>query len=209
MIYTSRYRDSGAVTASGAAPVRITVGHPRFRLGYELVGKIEELYPDRAWFGREDFRDLYLARLEEVGVPRIRELLAAFGGDVVLLCFEDVWAGEVCHRRMFAEWWESQTGEVVAELPPGDRGGEVRPASPAVKAKADRLISQSRVRKVEPGRWQVGGDNGLYGVRTIVAEDQEVPVGCECQAYKKDRNTICAHRLAVYMAANGISDTLF
>ena len=39
------------------------------------------------------------------------------GGEVLaLLCFEDVHAGEVCHRHMFADSWEERTGEEVREL---------------------------------------------------------------------------------------------
>ncbi|MDR2170525.1 MAG: hypothetical protein LBP59_10320 [Planctomycetaceae bacterium] len=36
---------------------------------------------------------------------------------VVLLCYEDVSkVGQWCHRRMFAEWWENKTGEIIEEL---------------------------------------------------------------------------------------------
>jgi hypothetical protein len=39
------------------------------------------------------------------------------GGEALaLLCFEDVHAGQVCHRRMFAQWWEERTGQRVEEL---------------------------------------------------------------------------------------------
>jgi hypothetical protein len=47
-IYTSRYQNQEAIIASGLVPVRVTVGHPRFRLRYELKATIRELapYPD-------------------------------------------------------------------------------------------------------------------------------------------------------------------
>jgi hypothetical protein len=70
---------------------------------------------DKAVFERR-----YVARLERHGLETIRaqlaELAAEHGADgLVLLCFEDLsiaW----CHRRMFASWWERQTGERVLEL---------------------------------------------------------------------------------------------
>jgi hypothetical protein len=34
---------------------------------------------------------------------------------LALLCFEDVHAGQLCHRRMFAAWWHEQTGELLPE----------------------------------------------------------------------------------------------
>jgi hypothetical protein len=37
---------------------------------------------------------------------------------VLLLCYEDVLAGDWCHRKVFAEWWQEQTGQVVEELRP-------------------------------------------------------------------------------------------
>ena len=37
---------------------------------------------------------------------------------VVLLCFEDVWAGQQCHRRLLAEHWQERTGHLVPELEP-------------------------------------------------------------------------------------------
>jgi hypothetical protein len=37
--------------------------------------------------------------------------------DAVLLCYEDVRKeGVWCHRQLFSQWWEEQTGQVVTEL---------------------------------------------------------------------------------------------
>jgi hypothetical protein len=41
------------------------------------------------------------------------------GITVVMLCFENVLAGERCHRRYVAEFIEQNTGLVVPELEPG------------------------------------------------------------------------------------------
>jgi rubrerythrin len=69
----------------------------------------------------ERFEKLYVAQLERLGVERISDLLQAIsdeegGKDLALLCYEDVHAREVCHRRMFARWWTEQTGQEVPEL---------------------------------------------------------------------------------------------
>ena len=102
------------------AAIRTSLGHPRFTLPYLITGKLPELTPERPWLGleREEYEPLYLAKLEGVGVDTIRECVAELAGGriPVLLCFCKVANGAWCHRRMFAEWWEKQTGEPVPEL---------------------------------------------------------------------------------------------
>ncbi|MEX2646083.1 MAG: DUF488 family protein [Gaiellaceae bacterium] len=121
VVATSRYQAADLIRRSGRAPVGITVGRPKFRLGCELAGTVRMLAPvgllqvdDEAEFTR-----LYRERLDRVGVQkiaaRLEELAAAAGAQgVVLLCFES--AGEFCHRRVFAGWWRAQTGTSVSEL---------------------------------------------------------------------------------------------
>jgi hypothetical protein len=46
------------------------------------------------------------------------------GRRLVLLCFENVLAGESCHRRMFAEWWKDKSGQEVPELDPARFGSQ-------------------------------------------------------------------------------------
>lgn len=124
MIYTSRFSNpelrSGKYTA-----VRISVGTPRWQLGYPVSGSIGELMP-KGIFGKYEtkaaFEVEYRKRLNCIGVAYIRQLLSAFerlGKDVVLLCYEDVRKGESdwCHRTIFADWWKEQTGETIPELP--------------------------------------------------------------------------------------------
>jgi hypothetical protein len=124
---TSRYQERDLIIASGLAPVRITLGAPKFDLGYELAGEIPELAPSRRIFGLpwEHFEPAYLEQLEHVDWPDIERRLGAIvasrgapGG--VMLCFENVLAGEHCHRRLVAEWIEDQTGLVVPELSRAD-----------------------------------------------------------------------------------------
>jgi hypothetical protein len=124
-LWTSRYQNRDAIVASGFVPVGITLGAPRFRLGYELAARLRELAPAGFMFevdDQSDFRRLYLARLHRLTVTRaaaiLRELSEAHGGKpLVLLCFEDLTKpGEWCHRRLFAVFWEEETGEEVPEL---------------------------------------------------------------------------------------------
>jgi hypothetical protein len=103
------------------APIRISIGNPRFRRPYKDAGRILALAPDRAWLGlpREQYEPLYVAKLEQLDLDLIRADIARLAGTriPVLLCFEHLAKpGAWCHRRMFAAWWERKTGEMVGEL---------------------------------------------------------------------------------------------
>ena len=122
---TSRYQNGDLINASGLAPTgEASRGYPRFSLKYEIAGSVEELYPTREEFEIEDvveFDRAYCSRLDGVGVEFIQKALEAVPRDAdrpgcVLLCYEDVHAGKDCHRRTFAKWWESRTGQSVPEL---------------------------------------------------------------------------------------------
>jgi hypothetical protein len=122
-IRTSRYFGSQQlIEASGLVPVGHTVGAPRF--GAPQAGNVGMLAP-HGLIGKElsdkQFRKLYRERLDQFGVEKIEAVLAAIARaydkpGVVLLCFENVLIGESCHRRIFADWWEQQTGDPVPEL---------------------------------------------------------------------------------------------
>ena len=123
-IATSRYHAGELIAESGLLPIGITVGAARW-LPYELAGNIGMLAPHglRHLTEPEQFEIAYRARLDRFGCAAIASVLAAFiaahdANGVVLLCFEDVFAGEACHRRTFAAWWQEQTGQVVRELAP-------------------------------------------------------------------------------------------
>lgn len=115
---TSCYRAADLIRASGMVPVGTSVGRPRWPLTYTLTF-LRELAP----YGLLEVKDKnefvvrYRARLESIGVEllerRFRELSNGRDG-CVLLCFEP--AGAPCHRRVFASWWESETGQLVPEL---------------------------------------------------------------------------------------------
>lgn len=123
-IFVSRYANpelkGGLYTA-----VRISIGAPRWEVGYPIAGAIKALMPfglfgDPRYEEYLDFRMAYFDRLNRTGVTRIRAALSDYEGagkDIALLCFEDVrQPGNWCHRTMFSEWWRIRTGEEVPEL---------------------------------------------------------------------------------------------
>lgn len=121
-IATQCYRD---FRPEFGTPVRITRGHPRFKLNYDLREKVAQLYPSRdifkAGLSPREFERRYRKELEEQGLARINSKLQEISGRakgerIVLLCYEKVLDGEYCHRRVFARWWEEQTGIEVPEI---------------------------------------------------------------------------------------------
>jgi hypothetical protein len=121
---TSSY--GGWAPRQGMAAVAISVGKPKFPLRYEIAGEIDELKPF-GLLGIEDeheFETAYRARLDRVGVERLREIFDETARDtgastLVLCCFEKDPAE--CHRRQFAAFWKEQTGEEIPELAPRRR----------------------------------------------------------------------------------------
>ena len=122
-IFTSRFSNpelrKGCYTA-----VRISLGSPRWDVGYRISGELKELMPF-GLKGRYDddydgFRREYYARLNRTGVGHILQQLQRFDpahNDIVLLCYEDIRKPENwCHRSMFADWWMEHTGELIEEL---------------------------------------------------------------------------------------------
>ena len=107
---TSRYAARDLILRSGRVPIGITVGNPRWPLGYVLACNLRALAPTRSMLGlpTDVFEQIYRARLDDLGVEAIRALLQRCCDDagndrLVLLCFEDVdQPGKSCHRRMLA-----------------------------------------------------------------------------------------------------------
>jgi len=133
-IYTSRY--SNPELRNGEyVTVRISLGKPKWELGYMLHCEISVLMP----FGllgedmsESEFRQKYYSRLEKTGVARIAEGFRIIQSkypnrDIVLLCYEDIRKEENwCHRSVFADWWHDKTGELIDELP--DYGSQPKKA---------------------------------------------------------------------------------
>jgi hypothetical protein len=122
-LWTSRYQHRGLADRDDLVKVRTSRGAPRWRLAYPLAERCVAITPKREELRAPNWAELYVARLEGLGVDAIRreleEISSRHGGrDLVLLCFEDVHHdGEgACHRRAFARWYSEKTGEVVEEL---------------------------------------------------------------------------------------------
>lgn len=123
-------------TPAMGIPIRTTVGHPRFKLSYQLAGHARLITPTRPMLGLpEDAYTLtYRRHLDAAGVDRILAELAAIaatgepGRTLVLLCFDRLNVeGNWCHRTFFATWFQEKTGQDVPEL-----GARPCPASPTL-----------------------------------------------------------------------------
>ena len=131
-IFTSRF--SNPELKKGIyKTVRISIGKPRWEVGYRLDAEISDLMP----FGLkgealEVFKRAYVSKLEKIGFEKIKahlEQLQEDGKDVVLLCYEDIRKPEAwCHRTMFADWWHKMTGETIEELPDPTDAATVKPS---------------------------------------------------------------------------------
>jgi hypothetical protein len=122
-LYTSRWQNRN-LEKLDVVPVGISVAVPRFLVRYRYR-RLAELQPDPWMLSIKDdasFERCYRRKLDRLGVEQIGALLQQIaneegGKPICLLCYENVWAGQVCHRRMFARWFEQRTGIVVEELP--------------------------------------------------------------------------------------------
>ena len=82
---------------------------PRYLLD---AWKASEKMPEDEWRFEKGYRE----RLDAYGIDAIRERLEEVMGSAdaaILLCHEK---DEFCHRRVFADWYQEQTGEVIEEV---------------------------------------------------------------------------------------------
>lgn len=109
---------------SMGVPVQTSIGRPKFPIDYELHERIRDLMP---WglLGKElsndEFTHRYREQLDRLDLDALRTQFDAIskrhdGKRVVLLCFEDVRAGKLCHRRVFADWFRERTGQRIREV---------------------------------------------------------------------------------------------
>ena len=144
MLYVSRFSNPELKTGKYTA-VRISLGAPKWPLGYEIAGEIKDLMPfgllqinDKALYEQK-----YRERLDRIGIDRIQRQIDSFGYEkpVVLLCYEDVRdPSQWCHRTMFAQWLLEQTGEIADELP--DPSTPKLKGQQATKPAAGRTLGQ-------------------------------------------------------------------
>ena len=118
MIYTSYFQKQVNKNDENTVYASIAVGKPKTDFEFRL----EDAYILKPFgiFGKnltdEEYKSLYLERLEKIGVEKIRRVLREIQGNkenLILLCFEK--NREECHRSWFAEWWQEKTGEIIEE----------------------------------------------------------------------------------------------
>lgn len=136
-IWTSRYSNK-ELQNGNYYPVGISIGQPKYRLGYELREQCYSLAPKGYMLNMdiERFKEAYYEKLESIGtekiinmVTRLDEKARSEGKELVLLCFEDVRVeSDWCHRTIFAEWWAENMGEIIEELPDPTPPKEKKPA---------------------------------------------------------------------------------
>lgn len=118
---TGRYHDHRP--AHGVA-IATSLGRPKWPLPYEIAAAIRDLMP----FGllglpEDEFGLRYLDRLDRLGADRLRAQFEKIAQDhpgqpLVLLCWENVLAGDMCHRRIAADWLEAHGFGAVPECQP-------------------------------------------------------------------------------------------
>ena len=144
-IYVSRYSNK-ELLRSGYCPVGISIGTPKWPLGYELQGQCYALAPKGYMMNMEPepFRKAYFEKLDEIGtkkviaiVRQLQNMAEARGETLVLLCYEDIrLEDQWCHRTLFAEWWKDKTGEEISELPDPSEPKGKKPKAKETKAEA-------------------------------------------------------------------------
>jgi hypothetical protein len=121
-IFTSRYHNK--IIASGKyTPIGISQGEARFLKFTPTY--LKALAPTWAMVKITDkkvYRRAYFKQLNGIDIESVKQMLEPLsnGKPIVLLCFEDLRKPNLwCHRTMFAEWFEKQTGQKIEELEEG------------------------------------------------------------------------------------------
>ena len=116
-VYTYYFSGANKLDIEDTAYVSIAVGNPRFRTKYKITDlKVLKPYGIFGNYHGDEYKRQYFKRLDSYGANNIRQqIIEASEGHhtVLLMCHEK--DASVCHRRMFAEWWESRTGEKIEE----------------------------------------------------------------------------------------------
>lgn len=114
-------------------PIRASLGVPRWRVKYQHDWQnlaAWEITPRRDYLYASDrvYTERFTAQMETAGVDGLRERFDTLAkvaeslgygtGPLVFLCFENLRkkGPESCHRRLFARWWQTRTGETVEEM---------------------------------------------------------------------------------------------
>ena len=128
-IYLGRYSNP-LINDDLFYPCSISLGRPKFALDYRIVDELDAAKPTpdlleevkkTGW--SLDFEEklsiLFRERSSKIffGLRGIRLAAEAVGKTPVLLCFENVVAGEYCHRTTLAKVMREDYGLTMVELP--------------------------------------------------------------------------------------------
>ena len=139
--FTARWRLVFDTQATGEplpfVPVRISIGTPRYWPEAKELPAIRELMPLGlldAGLTEHEFTRRYLERLDKIGPERVVTRLQEIADEhswrpLALVCFEDVTAGETCHRLLAAKWISGHIGSEVPEVTWTPPGGRSRPSA--------------------------------------------------------------------------------
>lgn len=126
-LVTSRFHYKGELP-EGFVPVGVVRRPPRFTPPIKMVENCKTLAPKPDMFGLEpeEFIPVFLRHLDYIGREAIEKELhdiqVRHGAQgLVLLCFENLAEKPLCHRRVFAEWWERETKTPCPDLEPCPR----------------------------------------------------------------------------------------
>ena len=168
-IWISRYSNKELQNDGKYYPVGISIGTPKFPLGYTVREQCYSLAPKGYMLNMdiERFKQAYYDKLEGIGtekiinmVTRLDERARSEGKELVLLCFEDVRVeGDWCHRTIFAEWWAENMGEIIEELPDPTPPKGKKP----VKTKDDNKKPAEKAEKPD-NSYQQMDLFGMYGM---------------------------------------------
>lgn len=120
-LYTCSYYEHRQRMGVG---VRTSLGTPRWIKRETPWPYAPEVTP-RGWYLNapdKDFAAAFTRQLHSHGVEgicdRFRRIAEETGADaLVLLCFEKLDTSKWwCHRTLFAQWWQEQTGQEIPEL---------------------------------------------------------------------------------------------
>lgn len=109
------YRGLGRISIARTAPRNTPAG---FRVYRALTPGI--------WFKEVDwptYTSLYDEQLSQLDPRKVWADLhqIAGGAEPVLLCWERLDEGKMCHRHLVADWFQNTLGESVSELPAAPR----------------------------------------------------------------------------------------
>jgi hypothetical protein len=123
-LYAARYGAHGPLSSGAVVPVRISMIDPRelLDLPYEIAASVPELMPERDHLGEwRNFSPRFWRKLDTIGPEKILPKLAGISNDhggrpLALCCFEDLTAGDECHRAVVMASLRDVAGVEVREI---------------------------------------------------------------------------------------------